>query len=211
MNYDILLMYAVVSFFYIISPGPAVFLAIYNGAINGSKVAMVSAFGNIIGILFLSTLSISGLSAILLASSTLFMLVKIVGASYLIYLGIRQLCFSRKTASLLRSEEPASRRPLSSYFKEGLLVAATNPKPILFFSALFPQFLDLSLPVMPQFIVMTAIFMCFSFLSLSCYGYIAQRAKGALSKANNVKWFQRISGGLFIGMGASLFQLKSVN
>ena len=89
MNYDTLILFSIVSFFYIISPGPAIFLAIYNGAVNGVKCVFVSALGNILGLLLLSALSISGLSAVLMASSSLFMAVKVVGAFYLIYLGIR--------------------------------------------------------------------------------------------------------------------------
>ena len=212
MNSDTLILYACVAFFYIISPGPAIFLAIYNGAVNGSKVVMMSALGNIIGLLFLSILSISGLSAILLASSTLFTIVKLIGACYLIYLGIRQLLSSLYSSSK-RSKELLSTskdRNLSSYFKEGLFVAATNPKAILFFVALFPQFLDTDHAILPQFIIMTVMFMAFSFLSLSGYGYFAQKAKGVLSNINNITWFHRICGGLFVSMGAGiLYNLKT--
>jgi threonine/homoserine/homoserine lactone efflux protein len=209
MNTDTLIIYIFVAFFYIISPGPAILLAIYNGAINGSKVVTVSALGNILGLLCLSTLSVSGLSALLLASSTLFSLVKWIGAAYLIYLGIRQLRASTGAKVQLSSSSAEVNRALFSYFKEGFLVAATNPKPILFFTALFPQFLDTTLAIAPQFIIMTLIFMAFSFLSLSTYGYIAQRAKGLLANIDNMKWFHRISGTLFIGMGASLFYFKN--
>lgn len=211
MNIEILLIYMLVAFFYIISPGPAVFLAVYNGALHGIKPVMVSALGNIIGLLLLSVLSISGLSAILLASSTLFMVVKVIGASYLLYLGIRQILFSKKIALNPEEAQATAQRPLISYFKEGLFVAATNPKPILFFAALFPQFLDTSLAIFPQFIVMTLIFMLFSFLSLTTYGYLARKARGFLAETNNVKWFHRISGGIFVGMGVSLFQVKSAS
>ncbi|WP_025562655.1 LysE family translocator [Psychromonas sp. SP041] len=207
MNIDTLIIYVFVAFFYIISPGPAILLAIYNGAVNGSKVVMVSAFGNIIGLMMLSILSISGLSAILLASSTVFLMVKIVGAFYLIYLGFRQLFSKNKSSKEISGIN--NNRSLRSYFKEGFLVAATNPKPILFFVALFPQFLDTTYSIIPQFIIMTAIFMAFSFLSLFCYGYLAQRAKGVLSNINNMKWFHRISGGLFVGMGTSVLFIKN--
>ncbi|WP_133153864.1 LysE family translocator, partial [Vibrio sp. 10N.261.55.A7] len=95
------------------------------------------------------------------------------------------------------------------YFREGLLVAATNPKPILFFVALFPQFLDTSYSILPQFVIMTIVFMTLSFLSLSGYGYLAQRAKGALSNIDSMKWFHRISGGLFVGMGTSILFIKN--
>lgn len=208
MNIEILLIYMLVAFFYIISPGPAIFLAVYNGALHGIKPVMVSALGNIIGLLLLSILSISGLSAILLASSTLFMVVKVVGASYLLYLGIRQILFSKKVELNPEDAPAVPQRELFSYFREGLFVAATNPKPILFFAALFPQFLDTSLAIFPQFVVMTLIFMFFSFLSLTTYGYLARKARGFLAKSDNVKWFHRISGGIFVGMGVSLFQVK---
>jgi len=100
-------------------------------------------------------------------------------------------------------------RSLLSYFKEGFVVAITNPKPIIFFAALFPQFLDTEQSLLAQFSIMTLIFMLFSFMSLSTYGYLAQRAKGFLSNSNNVKWFHRISGGLFVSMGISLFTVKA--
>ncbi|MDN2663847.1 LysE family translocator [Psychromonas sp. 14N.309.X.WAT.B.A12] len=209
MNYDTLLVYILVSFFYIISPGPAIFLAVYNGAVNGLKCVTVSALGNIVGLMFLSTLSISGLSAILLASSILFMVVKIIGAIYLIYLGIKQILTSNNH-NVKESEKGNNRyKNLFSYFKEGFFVSVTNPKPIIFFTALFPQFLNTDQPIFNQFFIMTLIFMCFSFLSLSTYGYLANRAKGFLSNVNNVKWFHRISGGLFVAMGISLFTIKA--
>ncbi|MEZ9232493.1 LysE family translocator [Vibrio amylolyticus] len=207
MNTDTLIIYVFVAFFYIISPGPAVLLAIYNGAVNGSKIVMVSALGNIIGLMFLSILSMGGLSAILLASSTLFAIVKIVGSFYLMYLGFRQIFSSNKNSK--EQLEIISNRTLSSYFREGLLVAATNPKPILFFVALFPQFLDTSYSILPQFVIMTVVFMTLSFLSLSGYGYLAQRAKGVLSNIDSMKWFHRISGGLFVGMGTSILFIKN--
>ena len=209
MNIDTLLIYVFVSFFYIISPGPAVFLAIYNGAVNGVKCVVVSALGNIIGLMLLSTLSITGLSAILLASATLFMAVKIIGACYLIYLGIKQIQSSNKDKKGSSYKLEQQQRSLLSYFKEGFVVAITNPKPIIFFAALFPQFLDTEQSLLAQFSIMTLIFMLFSFMSLSTYGYLAQRAKGFLSNSNNVKWFHRISGGLFVSMGISLFTVKA--
>ena len=117
MNIDTLLIYVFVSFFYIISPGPAVFLAIYNGAVNGVKCVVVSALGNIIGLMLLSTLSITGLSAILLASATLFMAVKIIGACYLIYLGIKQIQSSNKDKRDSSYKLEQQQRSLLSYTK----------------------------------------------------------------------------------------------
>ena len=209
MDFQILTLYAVVSFFYIISPGPAIVLAAYNGATGGMRSVYASSLGNILGLLVLSSLSISGLSAILLTSTTLFVALKLIGAAYLIYLGLKQIRSSNTKAIADNKGGSSENRPPSSYFREGFLVAATNPKPILFFAALFPQFLNTSLAVFPQFVIMTLMFMLFSLVSLSTYGYLAFRAKTALSNSRISKWFARISGGLFIAMGASLTQLKN--
>ncbi|CAM3606607.1 Homoserine/homoserine lactone efflux protein [Vibrio aerogenes CECT 7868] len=200
--------YFFVSFFYVISPGPAVFLAVYNGAVSGTKTVMASALGNITGLLFLSTLSVSGLSAILLSSALLFTAVKVTGAVYLIYLGVKQLLTGRKRSLIAPAGEKRQHRSLFSFYREGFLVAATNPKPILFFVALFPQFIDNHHQLFTQFMVMTLIFMAISFSALFTYGYLADKAGGVFSQARYVHWFHRISGGLFIGLGGSLLLVK---
>ncbi|MCK4508577.1 MAG: LysE family translocator [Desulfuromonadales bacterium] len=209
MDYDLLLMYSVVSFFYIISPGPAIFLAISNGMTTNMKIVALSSLGNIFGLFLLSVIAISGLGALLAASSTLFMITKLFGASYLIYLGIRQ--FRNGKEQLLPGAEntnQANQRYLSS-FKEGFFLASTNPKPILFFTALFPQFIDIETSIIPQFFIMTAIFMLFSFVSLFSYGFISKTAKHFLTNQNNITWFHRVTGGLLISMGVGLLKLKS--
>lgn len=209
MNPEVLLLYSVVSFFYIISPGPAVFLAISNAITADLRIVAISSFGNIAGLFLLSTISILGLGALLLASSTLFMVVKVIGSSYLIYLGIKQFRIAKTTKLLPASKGEEHIKNRSDYFREGFFLAATNPKPILFFTAIFPQFLDLQSSLLPQFFIMTTVFMMLSFLSLFSYGYISKSAKRLLSSQSGMSWFHRISGGLFVGMGFGLLQLKS--
>jgi len=209
MNLDVLLLYSVVSFFYIISPGPAVFLAISNAISTDMRIVAISSFGNIAGLFLLSAISILGLGALLLASSTLFLVVKVIGSSYLIYLGIKQFRIAKRTKSLVVKKGKSNGKKKSDYFYEGFFLAATNPKPILFFTAIFPQFLDVETAIMPQFFIMTTIFMTLSFISLFSYGYISKSAKKLFSNQNGMSWFHRISGGLFVGMGFGLLQLKS--
>ena len=100
-------------------------------------------------------------------------------------------------------------RTYNSYFFEGFFLAATNPKPILFFIAIFPQFIKIETSLMPQFFIMTIIFMLLSFLTLTSYGYLAKSAKKVFSNKMGMKWFHRVTGGLFIGMGIGLLQLKN--
>ncbi len=210
MNTDILIMYSIVAFFYIISPGPAVFLAMANGMSVNMKAVALSSLGNILGLLFLSTISIIGLGSIILASAKLFLLVKIVGAAYLVYLGIKQFKTSKALNDSATIPGVAKHRAHHSYFFEGFFLAATNPKPILFFIAIFPQFIDFESSVFPQFLLMTSIFMMISFSSLFSYGYMAKSAKHIFSSQSRMKWFHRVTGGLFIGIGIGLMQLKSI-
>lgn len=217
---SLFLLYVTVSFFYIISPGPAVFLAISNGMVVGLRALLMSSLGNIVGLFLLSAVSILGLGAIVLASSTLFLIVKIIGAGYLLYLGVKQFK-SVKTLLVIDSKEiqdhvvssnhsdQQAPKSVFYYFFEGFLLAATNPKPILFFIAIFPQFLVAEEPLMPQFLLMTVSFMLLSFLSLFSYGYIGKKAKIFFSNDVRMKYFHRITGGLFISMGVTLLGLKN--
>ena len=207
MNIEHLLLYSAMSFFYIISPGPAIFLAVSNGMSANTTALVMSTAGNIAGLFLLSTISILGLGALIVASATVFLFVKLLGASYLIFLGIRQ--FRTQTTIGHDAIKVDTHRHLFSYFQEGFLLAITNPKAIIFFTALFPQFLDLNAAITPQFLTMTSIFMAISFSVLFSYGYVARSTRGFFASRNRMRWFHRITGGLFISMGIGLLQLRN--
>lgn len=210
MSLDILSIYIFVAFFYISSPGPAVFLAIKNGLTKDIKTVAISSLGNILGLFILSAISISGLGAILTTSATLFMIIKVVGALYLVYIGIKQF----KSIGLVKLEEQNThkhnKRSTKVFFYESFFLAVTNPKPIIFFIALFPQFLNLEYSILPQFFILTGTFMFLSFFILLSYGLVAKNAKRYLNDQNKMAWFHKITGGLFIIMGLGLLQLKRV-
>jgi len=209
MNLDMLMLYTVVAFFYVISPGPAVFLAISNCLSNSLKAVAYSTLGNISGLFILSSVSMLGLGALLMTSASLFLAVKVIGALYLLYLGIKQIRMAGKAKMTAQGQPNMPGKSMSKYFQEGFILASTNPKPILFFTALFPQFLQLEGNVSLQFFSMTGIFMLLSFGSLMSYAMVFKHAKNALTKGQRMAWFHRITGGLFIGMSAVLLQLKN--
>lgn len=210
MSIDTIIIYAVVAFFYITSPGPAIILAIINGMRTNMKTVMLSSFANVLGLFILSTASIFGLGILFKTSSNLFLLVKVVGALYLIYLGIK---FLFNKSSFYIDDDGSNRKDKSkkSYFLESFILAITNPKPILFFTAIFPQFLDMQNNIMPQFFILTGIFLFISFTSLCAYAYLAKRSKKWLTNKNRLTWFSRITGGMFIGLGVGILQLKNSN
>jgi threonine/homoserine/homoserine lactone efflux protein len=214
---SLFLLYLTVSFFYIISPGPAIFLAISNGMSVGLPALVLSSLGNIVGLFLLSVVSILGLGTIVMTSSLLFFIVKLIGACYLVYLGIKQFMLTRQrnffthgasNEGVLKNNS-LNPKSLAHYFLEGFFLAVTNPKPILFFIAIFPQFLIPEEAILPQFLLMTLSFMVLSFLSLYSYGYMGKSVRIFFTHDTYMKYFHRVTGGLFIGMGITLLGLKS--
>jgi threonine/homoserine/homoserine lactone efflux protein len=208
MSAQTLLAFAIVATLAILSPGPAVLLSLRNGATHGARAVMWSALGNVCGVCCLSIAAILGLGVVLKSSVVLFGLLKIVGAAYLFYVGVRQLRASRtvKPPTADRSQPANVRR--RDLYREGFLVAATNPKAVLFFTALFPQFIDAHQPVLPQFVLLTLLFMAISYVSHLCYAALASRARGALLKPLFAQWLSRVAGVVFMVFAALLLTMR---
>ncbi|MEH6580027.1 MAG: LysE family translocator [Amphritea sp.] len=186
------------------SPGPAVFLAIKNGAKYGCRNAIAGVIGNVSAMLTLAAVSAAGLGAVILASSTLYTSIKIVGGLYLIYLGLRAL-LSHQNSSVENTKNFLSFAPKrATLFRESYLVGISNPKAIAFYTALFPQFIDLTEPVLPQFALLASVFAACSFTFLMLYVLLASQLKRHLEKGKVSRWFNRVTGCVFVGFGVAL-------
>lgn len=192
----------------VISPGPAVLLSITNSLAFGFRSSIYSSLGNIVGLFLVSGAAILGLGAVLKTSVLLFTVFKTIGAIYLIYLGIQQWCTK---ANIFQSTTQTidTGKGKRKTFAQGFLVAISNPKAILFFTALFPQFLDLSKPLMAQFLLLTLTFMFFSFIILVFYAIGAESARDWFSVKDRSKWYNRISGMIFITFGLGVLRLNN--
>ncbi|GHB02130.1 LysE family translocator [Modicisalibacter luteus] len=190
----------------ILSPGPAFLVAVRNGMAGGMRRVALSSLGNISGLLLLASAAVLGLGVVLTTSEVLFTALKLCGAGYLIYLGVRQ--WRQPSLVVTRPTAPTHGRARARVFSEGLLVAISNPKAILFFTALFPQFLDPQLPLVPQFTLMVGTFMALSFVTLMTYGSLARQIARWLGSAKQARWVNRFVGSAFIGLGVSLLRLR---
>lgn len=209
MQTETILAYTAIAWLAILSPGPAVVLALRNGAAHGPGAAIWSSLGNVSGIAMISSAAMLGLGALLMSSALLFAIAKVIGALYLFYIGIRHL-FGRASVVAIpdgRPEQEMAQKPFALY-REGLLMAATNPKAILFFTALFPPFLDTGAPLLPQFLVLTGIFMTLSFVTLLIYASLAGRVRRFLIKPLFASWVNRAVGAVFVAFGAFLLALR---
>lgn len=185
------------------SPGPAVFLAIKNGLTHGFKRTVFAVLGNLSALFIMMSISVAGLGAIILASATLFNTLKIAGGLYLIYLGIKLLRAKPMKLELAKVEtsEPV---PLANLYREAFLVSITNPKAIAFCTALFPQFIDPSQSIVPQFSLLAGTFSACSFFFLSLYAAIAAKLRPQLAKEAVLRWFNRLTGLAFMSFGLGL-------
>lgn len=149
--------------------------------------------------------AVAGLSAILLTSALAFEVIKYVGATYLIYLGVRSLFEKRKEHQDERREnKPHSQR----YFRQALFIELLNPKTALFFLAFLPQFVkNDGFPVVYQLLVLGLTFVLMSILYTSLLALMASTlSKRLFVKGNRVpKWANRVVGAIYIGLGLQLF------
>jgi threonine/homoserine/homoserine lactone efflux protein len=209
MSIETMLAFAIVAGLVTLSPGPAVLLALRNGAAHGLRCVMWSSLGNVSGLFCLSAAAMLGLGVLLKSSAFLFGAVKVLGAFYLFYIGLRHV-FGHASAlnpAVDATSGTSAPRPLVLY-REAFLMAATNPKPILFLTALFPQFISAHAPLLPQFFALTGIYMGLSFACLMGYALVAVRARTVLLKPNFAKWINRVVGSVFISFGAALLALR---
>jgi len=186
------------------TPGPAVLFIVTNSALHGWRKASFSALGNITAIFCMALISITGLGAILNTSVIVFNVIKYAGAFYLILLGLK--LFFQKSPAFNTSQSQAVSGHISSskIFFQAFGVAVSNPKAIVFLTALFPQFLNIKEPLTYQFLILIITLMILSFFFLMLYALMAHRAKAWLKSSRHVRLFSRISGSVFMGVGVLL-------
>jgi homoserine/homoserine lactone efflux protein len=134
---------------------------------------------------------------------------KTVGAIYLVYLGWRQWTSKSSMFDAPLPEQTQTGKTNAALFRQGLLVALTNPKSILFFTALFPQFIRPEAPVLPQFLALTSAFAACVLTSHLAYVLMARHTHRWFGTPRRARIFNRLCGGAFGLLGLSLLRLKS--
>ena len=197
-----------------IAPGSGVILCMSHGLTHGMRRTSVTIAGmetGMVTILFVAGAG-AGLGAVLVASEHAFMAAKIVGALYLIYLGVMQWRAPIRTGQSAEGQpgQPgqASGASARRRFLTGLLTNLTNPKGIVFMAAVLPQFIDPARPLLPQLCILAATMVCIDLVVLHGYALLAERAQRVFRNPSALRWQRRVFGGMLMSLGAALFFMK---
>lgn len=183
------------------SPGPAVLLAVSNGANHGIKMALVGISGNVLAMIFYATLASLGLGIILETGGKVALaVIQVLGGLYLAYIGFRALFVNK---SVKEHENEHLKPSKKNLFFSAVTVGLSNPKAIIFFSALFPQFIDISTNYIAQATILTAIFALCSFSALLIYASLASKFLRK-SGAKLLTVVNKTAGFLFMLLGGGL-------
>jgi threonine/homoserine/homoserine lactone efflux protein len=185
-------------------PGPAVLFVMGQGLVQGPRPALAAAGGILSANTLYFAVSATGLGALLLASYEVFFAIKWLGVAYLVWLGVRALLSRPETLAIERARPASSWRVL----RRGFLVQAANPKTILFFGALLPQFVDPAGNVAGQMLVLGVTSVVVEFAVLAVYGGLAGRLRRFATRPAVALWFERISGGLLIAAGVGMAAIR---
>jgi len=203
MTLNFMLLYVTTVFIASILPGPSMLLALTHGMQFGAKRTIASAMGNLTITLIQASVSVAGLGAVLIASEPAFNFVKFAGAAYLVYLGV-VILFTQKMSFIPVYTKPHQGTSLRKMYLQAALVTAGNPKAIVFFTAIFPQFINPEITYLPQFMTLMVLG---SFIAFSCfmlYAISGQKIVHLFAKKNIGKRINRVIGGTFIGAGIAL-------
>jgi homoserine/homoserine lactone efflux protein len=193
----------------ILTPGPAVLFVLSSALRVGARKSVGSNLGILAGNAVYFILSATGVGAILTASYGLFFAVKWIGAAYLIYLGLRAL-FGKDDIAPAPDVIPVDRSG-KRLFVDGFVVQMSNPKAIVFFSALLPQFVHPQSPAAPQVAILGITSEVIEFAILLGYGLAAGRASALARQPKYARWTNRVAGTLLIGAGTGLAGLRRAN
>jgi len=204
MAWDVWLAYFFAAWAIALSPGSGAVLSMSHGLSYGVRRTTVTILGLQVGLLFVLVVAGAGLGALLVASETAFTAVKVIGALYLIWLGVQQWRDTGTVAGAVQVAPMSARRR----FLAGMLTNATNPKGIVFMVAVLPQFIDPARPLLAQLAILAVTTCSVDLVVMHGYAALAANMQRWLRGPRVARWQNRFFGGVLMVMGALLFFVR---
>lgn len=204
--FDTLLLFLTTTIVVVLSPGPAALSVTAEAASNGFKRSLWVIWGIAMANVVYFVLSATGIAALIIASNLLFSIIKWIGVAYLLYIGFNAL-FS-KAGPLTITPEKKNKGNAHKVFLKGFVIEISNPKALLYFSALLPQFIDISRPVLPQLMTLALIVFILDLICYSLYAYLGWKSINASIKPSLVKLINRAAGSMLIFAGLKMATIE---
>ena len=196
------------------APGPNMLLIMNQSVRFGLRASIYSMAGCMTALMIMFTLSALGLGVILQQSPAVFDALRWLGAGYLAYLGYKVWTapvtpITAETSAESDAQTQSSNIPSAkTLFRTGFFTAGSNPKALLFAAALLPQFIQSDLPQVPQLMILLATFSVLEILWYFIYAFGGLSMAKQLRKPNILRWFNRVTGGAFIGFAGLMAVMK---
>jgi threonine/homoserine/homoserine lactone efflux protein len=198
-----LLAFAGISLLLAVTPGPDMAVVTKNALAHGRRGVVLTTSGIALALAAWVTATAVGLSALLRTSGEVLFALKLIGAVYLAYLGVRTLLESRRRpGDLLEGTPPAA--AAHAVFRQGFLSAISNPKLGVFFVTFLPQFVLPGQAVLPRLLVLGVIFALIGWIWMNVYGLFVTRLRDVITTPRVRQWMQRVTGVVLLGFGARL-------
>jgi len=205
MEFGTWLMFASIITLASISPGPNVLAVVVNTVDKGVRGALFTILGNLIALFTIALVAAIGVGALLESAPSVFSVMKFAGGAYLVWIGFKMLRQSFTPMDTIKTVDHTTTdqkvKPLS-LIVQAMLISYSNPKSILFLSAVFPAFLNTSNSTITQFGIMFLTIICIVSLIHGTYAALTLRLKGYFVSGKTRQWMSRISGAFFMGFGA---------
>ena len=204
MSWETFWLFVTVTFFVSATPGPNMLLVMSSSARFGFRAACGTMAGCLTALLLMMSISAAGLGALLQAFPSVFDALRWIGAAYLLYLGIRTWRAPVHEGPVAAPSARALVRSPGQLFRGGFLVAASNPKAILFAAAFLPQFIHPDRPQLPQFAILLATFAVIEISWYIIYAGSGRHLAQYLRRSSVLRLFNRLTGGVFVGFAAAM-------
>ena len=198
-----LLAFIGVSLLLAVTPGPDMAVVTKNALARGRRGVVLTTTGIALALGIWTGATAVGLSAVLRASGDALFVLRLVGAAYLAYLGVRTLLDSRRRPYDLLSSAPEP-APAHAIFRQGFLSAISNPKLGVFFVTFLPQFVAPGQPALPRLFLLGVIFAVIGWIWMNVYGLFVTRMRDFITAPRVRQWMERVTGIVLLGFGARL-------
>ena len=217
MNLSTWWLFVTATFFISAAPGPNMLLIMNQSVRFGLRASIYSMAGCMTALMIMFTLSALGLGVILQNAPNVFTALRWAGALYLAYLGYKVWTAPVEPVEITESDNIKNNSTLGNkyagysgfnLYKTGFFTAGSNPKALLFAAALLPQFIQAELPQVPQLLILLATFSVLEILWYFIYALGGLSMAQQLRKPNVLRWFNRVTGGAFIGFAGVMAVIK---